>query len=182
MRQTSIQQMQVATLATLAAAKEAKKQSKVESSSLEIDKDYIKTLELAQAQESDEEIMSRLADRFEIKLHYGYDRSVESKYIKSESLLDLAYGMRSTSVGVAESSSDNSTIFETPITSRMLKTFEKISTELSFDLACDIFANNFTPEERSSVRMLLESASYNIKEDLGIEQENIVTNQDEDQA
>jgi len=117
----------------------------------------------------------QLADRFEIKLHYDFDRSVESKYVSSSSLLDLAYGMRSTSVGANESHSSSSTIFETPITSRILKTFEKISKELSYDLACEIFANNFTPEERPAVRMLLEGASYNIKEDLGISVDAITT-------
>ena len=117
----------------------------------------------------------QLADRFEIKLHYDFDRSVESKYVSSSSLLDLAYGMRSTSVGATESHSSSSTIFETPITSRILKTFEKISKELSYDLACEIFANNFTPEERPAVRMLLEGASYNIKEDLGISVDAITT-------
>ena len=117
----------------------------------------------------------QLADRFEIKLHYDFDRSVESKYINSSSLLDLAYGMRSSSVGASASRSDSSTIFETPITSRILKTFEKISKELSYDLACEIFANNFTPEERPAVRMLLEGASYNIKEDLGIDVDAITT-------
>lgn len=119
----------------------------------------------------------QLADRFEIKLHYDFDRSVESKYVSSSSLLDLAYGMRSTSVGATESYSSSSTIFETPITSRILKTFEKISKELSYDLACEIFANNFTPEERPAVRMLLEGASYNIKEDLGISVDAITTEQ-----
>lgn len=108
-------------------------------------------------------------DRFEIKLNYGYDRSIESKFIKSTSLLDLAYGMRSTSISdLGESRSDSSTIFETPVTSRILKTFEKVATGLSYDLAVDIFCNNFTAEERSSARMLLEANEYNIKQDLNL--------------
>jgi len=106
-----------------------------------------------------------LADRFEIKLNYNYDRSIESQYVKSSSLLDLAFGIRSTSIGATPTSSSSS-VFETPVTSRMLKTFEKVSKELSYDLACDIFTNNFTEEERPAVAMLLEGASYNIKDDL----------------
>ena len=116
----------------------------------------------------------QLADRFQIKMHYDYDRALESKYINSSALLDLAFGMRSTSVGSYESS-NNSTVFETPITGRILKTFEKVAKELSYDLACEIFANNFTPEEKPAVRMLLEGASFNIKEDLGISNESITT-------
>ena len=121
----------------------------------------------------------QLADRFQIKMHYDYDRALESQYIGSSALLDLAYGMRSTSVGQYESSS-RSTVFETPITGRMLKTFEKIAKELSYDLACEIFTNNFTPEEKPAVKMLLEGASFNIKEDLGLESELIVTEFDND--
>ena len=117
----------------------------------------------------------QLADRFQIKLHYDYDRALESQYINSSALLDLAFGMRSTSIGAFSSSSDSSTVFETPITGRMLKTFEKVARELSFDLACEIFSNNFTPEEQPAVKMLLEGASFNIKEDLGIDAESITT-------
>jgi MoxR-like ATPase len=114
-----------------------------------------------------------IADRFPVKLHYDYDRKLEEKYVTSGSLLDLAFGMRSTSVNDSYSSSDRSTVFETPITGRMLKTFELVAKELNFDLACEIFTNNFAPEERSAVKMLLEGASYNIKEDLSISQDAI---------
>ena len=115
-----------------------------------------------------------IADRFPIKLHYDYDRKLEEKYVSSSALLDLAFGMRSTSIGQYESS-DRSTVFETPITGRMLKTFELMAKELSFDLACEIFTNNFSPEERPAVKMLMEGASFNIKEDLGIDTESIAT-------
>jgi MoxR-like ATPase len=111
-----------------------------------------------------------IADRFPVKLHYDYDRKLEEKYVSSSSLLDLAFGMRSTSVNDSYSSSDRSTVFETPITGRMLKTFELVAKELNYDLACEIFTNNFAQEERSAVKMLLEGASYNIKEDLAISQ------------
>jgi len=39
-----------------------------------------------------------------------------------------------------------------------------------------VFTNNFTDEERPAVKMLLEGASWNIKEDLNISQEKITTN------
>ena len=118
-----------------------------------------------------------IADRFSLKLHYDYDRKLEEKYVASGSLLDLAFGMRSTSVNDSYSSSDRSTVFETPITGRMLKTFELVAKELNFDLACEIFTNNFAPEERSAVKMLLEGASYNIKSDLAIAQDVIESEQ-----
>jgi hypothetical protein len=115
------------------------------------------------------------ADRFQLKMRYEYDRAIESKIIKSESLLDLAFGMRSQSRGIDLGQASKSTIFETPITPRILKTFELVAKELSFDLACEIFTNNFTDEERPAVKMLLEGASFNIKDDLGIDQDAVTT-------
>ena len=116
------------------------------------------------------------ADRFQMKLEYEYDREIESQYIDSPALLELMYGMRSTSIGATTSTQSNrSTIFETPITGRMGKTFEAIARDLSYDLACEVFANNFTPEERPAVRMLLEGASWNIKDELHLENEVIIT-------
>jgi len=115
------------------------------------------------------------ADRFQLKLRYEYDRDIESKIIKSESLLDLAFGMRSQSRGVDLGHASKSTVFETPITPRILKTFELVAKELSFDLACEIFTNNFTDEERPAVKMLLEGASFNIKDELGIDQDAVTT-------
>jgi len=115
------------------------------------------------------------ADRFQLKLRYEYDRKIEEKFIKSGALLDLAFGMRSQSRGVDLGQASKSTVFETPITPRILKTFELIATELNFDLACEVFANNFTEEERPAVKMLLEGASFNIKDDLKLDQELITT-------
>lgn len=108
-------------------------------------------------------------DRFEIKLNYGYDRDIEKKILKSESLLDLAYGMRSRSRSADEQVGDSNAIFDTPVSTRILKTFEKLATELSFDFACEVFVNNFDENERPAVRLLLEANAYNLKTDLGID-------------
>jgi hypothetical protein len=97
-------------------------------------------------------------DRFEIKLNFDYDRKIEEKILKSESLLELAYGMRSRSRGASNySNTDSTAIFDTPVSTRILKTFEKLATELSFDFACEVFINNFDENERPAVKMLLES-------------------------
>ena len=106
-------------------------------------------------------------DRFEIKLRYGYDNAIEKKIIKSSSLLELANGMRSTS-RQGEYTSNTNTIFETPISPRLLKTFEKVAKGLSYEFAVEVFLNNFSDEERPAVKMLLEGASYNIQQELGL--------------
>lgn len=120
-------------------------------------------------------------DRFEIKLNYGYDRDIEKKILKSESLLDLAYGMRSRSRGADEPVGDSNAIFDTPVSTRILKTFEKLATELSFDFACEVFVNNFDENERPAVRLLLEANAYNLKTDLGIDTDSIVTEHEQAQ-
>jgi MoxR-like ATPase len=107
-------------------------------------------------------------DRFEIKLTYRYDNEIEKQIIKSTSLLELANGMRSTT-RIDENGSNNSTIFETPVSTRILKTFERLTKGLNYDFACDVFVNNFNDDERPAVRMLLEGNEYGIKSDLGIE-------------
>lgn len=106
-------------------------------------------------------------DRFEIKLRYNYDNAIEKKIITSSSLLEIANGMRSTA-RQNEYASDRGTIFETPISPRLLKTFEKLARGLSYDFAVDVFVNNFSDEERPAVQMLLEGASSNIKEELNL--------------
>lgn len=108
-------------------------------------------------------------DRFEIKLNFGYDRDIEKKILKSESLLELAYGMRSRSRGAdSHYTGDSNTIFDTPVSTRILKTFEKLATELSFEFACEVFANNFDENERPAVKLLLEANTYNLQADLGL--------------
>jgi MoxR-like ATPase len=113
-------------------------------------------------------------DRFEIKLRYNYDNAIEKKIVTSSALLELANGIRSTS-RQNDYASDRGTIFETPVSPRLLKTFEKIARDLSYDFAVDNFVNNFTDEERPAVKMLIEGASYNIKEELGLVVDSINT-------
>lgn len=109
-------------------------------------------------------------DRFEIKLRYRYDNEIEGQILKSNSLLELANGMRSTSVAERQNySASSSTIFETPVSTRILKTFEKLATDLNYELAVEVFINNFNDDERSAVRMLLEANEQNLKDELEIE-------------
>ena len=105
-------------------------------------------------------------DRFAIKLTYNYDTKIEKQIINSGSLLELANGMRSTLR--VNDASNPSTIFETPVSTRILKTFEKLAKGLSYEFASEVFVNNFADDEKPAVRMLLEGSEYNIKSDLGL--------------
>jgi hypothetical protein len=117
-------------------------------------------------------------DRFAVKVTYDYDTEIEKKFISSSSLIDLFNGIRSTS-RVDHQVSNSSTIFETPPSPRMMKTFELLAKNLSFDFASYVLTNNFSDEEQPAIKMLLEGVSYNIKEELGIGTDSITTEFDE---
>jgi len=116
-----------------------------------------------------------LKDRFELKIAYEYDSAIEKRILTSSTLIDLARDMRKTSRGMdsAVPTSDNGIVFETPISTRLLKTFEKVAKGLSYDFAVYNFINNFEPEERGAVKILLESLETNLKSDLGLQFESI---------
>lgn len=106
------------------------------------------------------------ADRFAIKLQFKYDTEIERKFIPSKSLLELANKMRADSL---------SGIYETPISTRLLKNFVSNATSLNFDFAVTNFLNNFNDEERGSVKLLLEAYSHSIATELGCAVDEIVT-------
>ena len=81
----------------------------------------------------------------------------EKKFIKSDTLLELAKQMRADSIAG---------IYETPISTRILKNFQKFASEMNYDYAVDNFVNNFTDEEKSSVKLLLEAHRTNLESEL----------------
>lgn len=117
------------------------------------------------------------ADRFAIKIRYEYDKSIEKKILTSSTLLDLAGSMRTASKGreTYAPSSGELVAFETPISTRILKTFELLAKELSFEFAKEVMVNNFSEDERASVKMLIESNEFNLRADLGLSEIEIVT-------
>lgn len=96
-------------------------------------------------------------DRFHHKLVFDYDIEIERKFIRSSTLLDLAKQMRADSIAG---------IYETPISTRLLKNFQQFASEISYDYAVDNFLNNFTGEERGSVKLLLDAHRHNLEAEL----------------
>jgi MoxR-like ATPase len=96
-------------------------------------------------------------DRFHHKLVFNYDIDIERKFIRSETLLTLAKQMREEAIAG---------VYETPISTRLLKNFQKFATELNYDYAVSNFVNNFTAEERPSVKLLLEAHRHNLESEL----------------
>jgi len=97
------------------------------------------------------------ADRFWIKLNFEYDTEIEKKFIPSNTLLELAKSMRADAIAG---------IYETPVSTRLLKQFVDLAQNLSYDFAVDNFVNNFRQDERSSVKLLLDSQRHNLELEL----------------
>lgn len=96
-------------------------------------------------------------DRFHHKLRFEYDITIERNFIKSETLLQLAKQMRADSIAG---------IYETPISTRLLKNFQAFAQELGYEYAVDNFLNSFTDEERPAVKILLEAHHTELQAEL----------------
>jgi MoxR-like ATPase len=96
-------------------------------------------------------------DRYAIKLTFDYDTDIEKKFIPSKTLLELATSMRADTIAGT---------YETPVSTRLLKNFVDLAQNLSYDFAVDNFVNNFKEDERSSVKLLLDSQRYNLELEL----------------
>lgn len=97
------------------------------------------------------------SDRFGIKLEFDYDTEIEKKFIPSSTLLEIAKSMRADSIAG---------IYETPVSTRLLKNFVELAQSLSYDFAVDNFVNNFRDDERTSVKLLLDSQRHNLEQEL----------------
>lgn len=97
------------------------------------------------------------SDRFYVKLNFEYDTDIEKKFIPSNTLLELAKSMRADTVAGT---------YETPVSTRLLKQFVDLAQNLSYDFAVDNFVNNFREDERSSVKLLLDSQRHNLELEL----------------
>jgi len=98
-------------------------------------------------------------DRWKVKLEFPYDKRIESKLIKSKTLLELAHKLRD--------QYDREEI-STPISTRGLVAFQKNAVGLGLNLAIASYVNGFDKDERSAVRMSIETMKVNIARDLGL--------------
>lgn len=99
-------------------------------------------------------------DRFAITLEYKYDRAIEEKFIPSSSLLDLACAMRE--------QAEREDRWSTPISTRLLKNFCAQAQGLGLEFAVESFVMAFPVEERDALKMLFETYSFNIAQELGV--------------
>ena len=111
-------------------------------------------------------------DRFNVKVEFAYDREVEAAFIPSTSLLDFATRLRA--------EADREDTFTTPVSTRLLKNFVSQARGLGWDFAYQSFLNNFPVTERDALGMVFTTFSENIKQELGLLEEAVVSSAGED--
>jgi nitric oxide reductase NorQ protein/cobaltochelatase CobS len=98
-------------------------------------------------------------DRFDHKLDFPYDPSIEKKLISNTAVLDMANQLRDRFE--AEELS-------TPISTRSLVAFMKSITNLGLDYAIYSYLNSFPLREQAPVRLVIDTYRHNIEVALGI--------------
>lgn len=114
------------------------------------------------------ELNIALANRFAVKLTWGYDAAVEKKLVFSKSLLDLVWRIR------------KEPQIRTPIGTNMMEEFEVIAGTLGVKFASSNFVNCFTDSEREPVTNMLDAASVNIATEIAESMKKIGSKMPED--
>jgi hypothetical protein len=96
-------------------------------------------------------------DRFHHIIEFPYDKSIETKLVKSPALINLANQLRD--------EFDKEAI-ETPISTRKLVAFINNANNLGLDYATYCFVNGFAEHERQAVKLVMETHKANLVSDL----------------
>jgi MoxR-like ATPase len=104
-----------------------------------------------------------LIDRFNIKLEFKYDTTIESKFIKSPALLEFASNIRE--------ASEMNDEFSIPMSTRVLQNFQAQATSLNFAFAVHSLLANFPKSdgERDAIKMRLDAEIDRVASDYGVE-------------
>jgi MoxR-like ATPase len=104
-----------------------------------------------------------LIDRFNIKLEFKYDTTIEAKFIKSPALLEFASNIRE--------ASEMNDEFSIPMSTRVLQNFQAQATSLNFSFAVHSLLANFPKSdgERDAIKMRLDAEIDRVASDYGVE-------------
>lgn len=104
------------------------------------------------------ELNQAFNDRFGIKLEFNYDKAIEKKLVKYDSVLTLAEQLR------AQYEKEE---LSNPISTRGLVDFVSNANRFGLDFAISSFVNGFNKDERGGVRLACETHKENIAIDMG---------------
>ena len=100
-----------------------------------------------------------LRRRFAWQFRFDYDREVEGRIIRSDTLLDLAFEIRDR---------DRMPDIRTDLATPTLQMFEKTAALVSIDFAIDRMVDTFAEGERAGVRRAVEMVAPAIANELGV--------------
>jgi hypothetical protein len=101
-----------------------------------------------------------LADRFAVRLSFPYDKPIEQKLLKNKSLVEMANQLRA---------EFNKGTLATPVSTRSLVAFITNAKAFGMEFATYNYINSFEgDEERSAVRLVVNTHRDNIAEELGL--------------
>lgn len=101
-----------------------------------------------------------LADRFAVRLSFPYDKPIEQKLLKNKSLVEMANQLRA---------EFNKGTLATPVSTRSLVAFITNAKAFGMEFAIYNYINSFEgDEERSAVRLVVNTHRDNIAEELGL--------------
>jgi hypothetical protein len=103
-----------------------------------------------------------LVDRFDVKLEFHYDTSIEANFIKSPTLLTFASNIRE--------ASDLNDEFSVPMSTRILKNFVAQAPSLNFEFAVNSLLSNYPKidGEREAIKMRFDADASAIADELGV--------------
>lgn len=96
-------------------------------------------------------------NRFQIQMFWDYDRKIESKLVKSKSLLDMATNIRARF---------DKHEFETPLSTNMLREFEEHLVDMGAAFAATTFIQHFQQDEQHPIKVVVNSYLQSIEDDL----------------
>lgn len=104
---------------------------------------------------------SALIDRFNVKLEFHYDTTIESNFINSPTLLSFASNIRE--------ASELNDEFSVPMSTRILKNFVAQATNLNFEFAVNSLLSNYPKMdgEREAIKMRFDAEAPQIADELG---------------
>ena len=112
------------------------------------------------------------ADRFQVRLEFPYDKTIETKLLKNNALLEMATQLRK--------QHDNREL-ATPISTRSLVAFIENAKAFGMDFATYSYINTFAEAERGAVRLVVETHRFNIAKELGLVADTILNSLTETQ-
>lgn len=96
------------------------------------------------------------ANRFDVKVDWGYENAIENQLIKCPTMLDVVRKIR----GLPD--------VRTPVSTNSMQIFESLAPDLGLEFAIANFVAQFSSSEREAVRLVFQVAEGNLQNELAL--------------